>query len=107
MARALSEAPAQAAQRLDRWLFFARFFRSRSLAAAACTAGGVRVDGVPAAKPHTPLRPGQVVTFVQGRHIRVIEVQALASRRGPAPEARLLYRDLAPPTPATALPRTP
>lgn len=94
-------------QRLDKWLWHARFYRSRSLAAAACAAGAIRIDGAHVLKAHAALRPGQVLTFVQGRHVRVIEVLGLAERRGPAPEARLLYRDLSPPSEEGALPRAP
>jgi ribosome-associated heat shock protein Hsp15 len=90
--------------RLDKWLWQARFFKTRSLAAKTCAGGGVRIDGVPTQKAHAAVRPGQVLTFIQGRHIRVIEVVALAERRGPASEAQTLYRDLQPPTPETALP---
>jgi ribosome-associated heat shock protein Hsp15 len=90
--------------RLDKWLWQARFFKTRSLAARICATGAVRIDGTPTLKAHAAIRPGQVLTFVQGRHIRVIEVVALAERRGPASEAQRLYRDLQPPTPEAALP---
>lgn len=90
--------------RLDKWLWQARFFKTRSLAARICAAGTVRIDGKPTLKAHAAIRPGQVLTFVQGRHIRVIEILALAERRGPAGQAQLLYRDLQPPTPEAALP---
>ena len=90
--------------RLDKWLWQARFFKTRSLAAKICAAGSIRIDGVPTQKAHAAIRPGQVLTFVQGRHIRVIEILALGERRGPASEAQQLYRDLQPPTPEAALP---
>ena len=93
--------------RLDKWLWFARFFKSRTLASGICTAGKVRIDGVVATKAHALVRPGQVLTFVQGRHVRVIKVLALASRRGPASEAQTLYEDLAPPDRESALPSGP
>lgn len=93
--------------RLDKWLWFARFFKSRSLASGQCQAGKVRVDGTIITKAHFSVRPGHVLTFVQGNHVRVVKVLALGTRRGPAPEAQLLYEDLAPPTPETALPRDP
>lgn len=83
--------------RLDKWLWFARFFRSRALAAEAAAAGAVRLNGQRVAKPAQPVGPGDTLTFAQGRRIRVIRVRALAARRGPAPEARLLYDDLDPP----------
>jgi ribosome-associated heat shock protein Hsp15 len=90
--------------RLDRWLWYARFFRSRTLAARACADGAIRIDGVAGGRAHAAVRSGQVLTFVQGHHIRVIEVVALGTRRGPASEARSLYRDRAPPLPKDARP---
>jgi len=91
--------------RLDKWLWHARFAKTRSLAARLCADGRIRIDGTVVDKPAAPIRPGQVLTFAQGRHVRVIEVVALGVRRGPATEARTLYRDLAPPAPETAIPR--
>ena len=93
--------------RLDKWLWFARFFKTRTLASEICAGGKVRIDGQVATKAHAPVRPGHVLTFVQGRHVRVIKVLALASRRGPASEAQALYEDLAPPDQETALPNGP
>lgn len=90
--------------RLDKWLWYARFFKSRSLASKLCEAGKVRVDGAPVSKSHHQLRPGAVLTFPQGQHIRVVKVLALGTRRGPAPEAQGLYEDLKPPERANKLP---
>jgi ribosome-associated heat shock protein Hsp15 len=89
--------------RLDKWLWFARFFKTRSLAARACGASTMRCAGVVVTRPHHTVRPGDVLTFPLGRHIRVVRVMALGTRRGPAPEAQALYEDLAPPTPETAM----
>lgn len=89
---AADEAPA----RLDRWLWFARFFKSRSRATAFCETGRIRLNGTPIAKPHHSLRPGDVLTFALGPRVRVIRVVSSALRRGPAPEARRLYEDLTP-----------
>lgn len=89
--------------RIDKWLWFARFFKTRSLAAKVCASGVVRVSGTPIAKAHYAVKPGDVLTFPQGRHIRVVRVTALGTRRGPAEEARTLYEDLAPPAPDTAM----
>jgi ribosome-associated heat shock protein Hsp15 len=88
---------AEASLRADKWLWFARFFRSRGLAASLCQSGRLRVNKAIARKAHQPVRVGDVLTFPQGPHIRVVAVKALGRRRGPAPEARLLYDDLAPP----------
>lgn len=84
-------------QRIDKWLCCARFFKSRTLAAEVVSSGHVRVNGEHAAKPSRALKPGDVLTFSQGRLIRVIRVTACAQRRGPALEARALYDDLEPP----------
>lgn len=81
------------ALRLDRWLFQARFFRSRGLAAAAVGAGHCRINGTRVVKPGHDVRPGDTLTFVQGDRVRVVRVLDLGLRRGPAAEARTLYRD--------------
>lgn len=94
-------------QRLDKWLWGARFFKTRTLAGKQCEGGHIKVDGSTMSKAHFAVRPGMVLTFVQGRHIRVIKVLALAVRRGPAPEAQALYEDLDPPTAENALPPPP
>ena len=84
--------------RLDKWLWHARFFKSRSLAAAAC-GGPMRLNGQPVTKPSQPVRAGDVLTFVQGRTVRVVRVLCVGTRRGPAPEAQTLYDDLSPAAP--------
>ena len=83
--------------RLDKWLWYARFFKTRSLAARACAAHPLRINGDVVSKSHATVKPGDVLTFPLGPHIRVIEVLILGERRGPAPEARTLYNDLSPP----------
>lgn len=85
-------ADANDSQRLDSWLWVARFFKTRSLARRAVTGGHVSVNGANA-KPARTIGPGDrlVITNPGGRF--VIDVLALASRRGPAPEARELYRE--------------
>ena len=65
----------------------------------------IRIGGAPVTKAHHSVKPGDVLTFAQGRHIRVIKIVALGVRRGPAPEAQALYEDLSPPAPETAMPR--
>ncbi len=82
-------------QRLDKWLWCARFLKARSACAALIEAGLVRLNRQPTDKPHTRLRVGDVLTIPLARDVRVIRVRALARRRGPAAEARQLYDDLA------------
>ena len=85
-----------AGQRIDKWLWCARFFKSRALAAQACHEGRIRVAGQSVlAKAHYALKVGDVLTFPLGPNIRVVRVVALAMRRGPPAEARGLYEDLA------------
>lgn len=86
--------------RLDKWLWFARFVKTRSLATKLVIDGRVRVNGAPTQKAHYAVKAGDVLTFPLGPHIRVIKVVALGSRRGPATEAQTLYEDLDPPRPA-------
>lgn len=87
---------AEPALRLDKWLWYARFCKSRSLATKLCKLGRVRVNRQIVQKPHYEVRPGDVLTFPLGKRVRVIEVVALGQRRGPAAEAQALYTDLAP-----------
>lgn len=89
----MSEVPAER-MRLDKWLWCARFFKSRSLAARFVEETGVRIAGTSVAKPHHAVRPGDVLTFALGPRIRVVRIRALAMRRGSAPEAQALYEDL-------------
>lgn len=83
--------------RADKWLFHARFFKTRALAAKMITGGHFRVDSRKTSKPAQSLRPGMVLTFVQARRVRLVRVLALSERRGPAPQAQALYDDLSPP----------
>ncbi len=87
--------------RLDKWLWFARLCKSRSLATKLCRAGGVRINKQVVEKPHYPLKIGDIVTASIGAGVRVLQVSALGERRGPAAEARLLYVDLSPQEPKT------
>ncbi len=81
--------------RLDKWLWYARLFKTRSAATKAISGGRFRLDGIVTNKPHRQALCGQVLTFLQGDRIRVIRIMALGSRRGPASEASALYEDLA------------
>lgn len=90
----MSDGHSRDSGRLDKWLWHARFFRTRSLAARA-VAGGVRINGQRVTRPAASIRPGDVLTFAQAGTVRVIEIVALAERRDAAPLAAALYRDCA------------
>jgi ribosome-associated heat shock protein Hsp15 len=85
--------------RVDKWLWHARFFKTRSLAAKVVSGGKLRVNGQPISKPAYMVSVSDVLTFPQANDVRVIKVLALGERRGPAPEAQTLYEDLDPPKP--------
>lgn len=90
--------------RLDKWLWHARFFRTRGLAAAVVERGRVRLNGARVTKPGRAVGPGDTLTFVQGDRVRVVRVRAVAARRGPALDAQTLYDDLDAPPAAPAGP---
>ena len=81
-------------QRLDKWLWFARFAKTRTLAAKLVTSGFVRVNGERIEHAAKSLAIGDVITLALARSTMVVRVEALGERRGPAPEARTLYSDL-------------
>ncbi|RUS63294.1 RNA-binding S4 domain-containing protein [Pseudorhodobacter sp. E13] len=83
--------------RLDKWLFYARFFKTRNLAAAVISKGRLRLNGQRQAKPGHAIGPGDVLIFPMGNQTRVIRMLAPGTRRGPAAEAQSLYEDLDPP----------
>lgn len=93
--------------RADKWLWHARFFKTRGLATKLIASGHLRVNGAKVAKPAHGIGAGDVLTFPQGRQVRVVKLLALSERRGPAPEAQALYDDLTPQTetPVPAAPR--
>ncbi len=84
--------------RIDKWLWAARFFKTRSLAAAACHGGKVDINDE-AAKAARSVRPGDRVTITLRGGKRIARVLTISDRRGPAPVARALYEDLTPPAP--------
>ncbi|MGC6475844.1 MAG: RNA-binding S4 domain-containing protein [Parvibaculales bacterium] len=86
--------------RIDKWLWYARFFKTRTLATSLAGQGRIRVNGDKISKASTTVKTGDVLTFPKDNHIRVIEILALGTRRGPASEAQSLYLDLQPPAPA-------
>jgi ribosome-associated heat shock protein Hsp15 len=87
-----------ASLRLDIWLWRARFFKTRALSTAHIKGHGVRLSHLGQTrktdKPGTSLAVGDVVTFGKGGRIYSVEVLDLGDRRGPAEEARALYRPL-------------
>ena len=86
------------ALRVDRWLWAARIFKTRSLAAAACDGGKVEVNDQ-TATPAKSIRPGDQLRITVGDGRRILRVAALSDRRGAATVARGLYEDLTPPAP--------
>ena len=86
---------AEAGLRLDKWLWHARFIRHRDLAQDLVAARRVRLNEQLVTKTHQLVRPGDVITLAEPARLRVLKVQALGERRGPASEARLLYEELA------------
>lgn len=82
--------------RIDLWLWHARFFKTRSIAAKAIKGSRFRINRQIVSKTSQQVRPGDVLTFPRGKEICVIEVLAIAERRGPAGEARQLYKNLEP-----------
>ena len=85
--------------RIDKWLWQARFFKTRSLAAKLVQSGKLRINGDLISKPARNVSAGDVLTFPQELETRVIEIVELGTRRGPAPEAQILYTDLSLPKP--------
>jgi len=85
--------------RADKWLWNTRFFKTRSLSTKLVTAGHLRVNSIKVSKAAHAIGVGDVLTFAQGRQVRVIRVVGLSTRRGPAAEAQTLYDDLDPPKP--------
>lgn len=85
-------------QRLDKWLWSARFLKARSDCVRFIENGMVRINRQPTEKAHARLRPGDVLTLPSPRSgapiVRVIRVVSLAARRGPATEARTLYEEI-------------
>lgn len=85
------------AQRLDKWLWFARLAKTRTLAARLVEGGKVRVNREKILKPAQNVRIGDVITAAVGGRVRVVKIAAPGMRRGPADEAQGLYEDLTPP----------
>lgn len=88
--------------RIDKWLWHARFFKTRTIAQSFVQAGKVRLNSVRVEKPGHAVKRGDVLTFAKGRNVKIIEIDAIATRRGPASEAQTLYKDLSPPPAPTS-----
>jgi len=82
--------------RLDKWLWYARFFKTRTQATKLIQCGKLRLNGDIITKPHRAASVGSILTFPKAKNIRVIKIVKLGQRRGPASEATSLYEDLSP-----------
>ena len=85
--------------RIDKWLWFARIAKTRTAAQKLAISGRVRVNRQKSLTTARQVRIGDVLTIAFDSVVRVLRIEATAARRGPAPEARLLYSDLSPPQP--------
>jgi len=82
--------------RIDKWLWYARFFKTRGLASKCVTGGHMRVNSNKISKAAYAVGAGDTLTFSQSETIRIVRVEAVGKRRGPAPEAQTLYEDMTP-----------
>ena len=80
--------------RLDKFLWFARIVKTRALAQQLAEEGRIRIDGRVVDRAHAPVRVGDVLSFALRGAVRVIRIEKLPPRRGPAAEARLTYSEL-------------
>jgi len=96
-----SKTPDTKERRIDQWLWYARFFKTRSLASKFVSTGNIRLarktSTLRLEKPSTMIRIGDILTFMKGPHLKIIEIKEIGTRRGPAPEAQSLYEDRSPP----------
>ncbi len=97
--------PAETPQRVDKWLWFARIVKSRSLAARLVEEGQVRLNRIKIAKPGHEVAEGDVLTLAVHGRVRVLRIRACAPRRGPAAAARCLYDELAMPNSGASAPQ--
>lgn len=92
-------AEAKNSRRLDQWLWYARIFKTRGAASKFCQAKKIRLDGDLISKAKTPVRIGMMLSFTLDEQIKILKIEALGVRRGPAVEAQSLYDDQSPPPP--------
>lgn len=83
-------------QRIDKWLWYARLTKTRSLASKLVAAGKVRINREKITKPAHTVREDDVVTATLNRSLKIVKILSLGTRRGPAAEAQQLYEDLTP-----------
>lgn len=86
-----------AGQRIDKWLWHARIFKTRSKAARFASAGKIRINSARVCKPSHLVAPGDTLTYSLHQHLWILKIRDLAARRGSYPQAVLLYEDLSPP----------
>jgi len=86
-------------RRIDKWIWYARLAKTRTLAQRLVTGGGVRINGTKTLNASHPLKIGDVLTVAIESGVRILKVEQLGERRGPSPEAKLLYEDLTPTAP--------
>jgi ribosome-associated heat shock protein Hsp15 len=84
--------------RIDKFLFFVRLVKTRALAQKLVEAGHMRLDGRVIERAHSEVKAGSVLTFPLNGRVRILRVEGLPNRRGPAPEAQACYTDLSPPS---------
>ena len=80
--------------RIDKWLWWARFFKTRSLSTKFISKGFVRVNSRRIVKPSVEIKVDDVLTFTSGKSVRVIKVLSLGERRVNYEEARKMYEDV-------------
>lgn len=83
--------------RLDKFLWFVRLAKTRTQAQQVAESGRMRIDGRVIERAHAAVRVGNILSFPMHDRVRVIRIEALPGRRGPAPEAQTCYTDLSPP----------
>ncbi len=94
-----AETSSNLSQRIDKWLWHARFFKTRSIAQKQVATGKIRVDREKISSPSRKVSAGNVLTITRERDIKIIEILGIADRRGPFSQAQLLYNDMSPPKP--------
>ncbi len=92
----MGDLPLNGVLRLDKWLWYARFMKSRSKATKFCQSSRFCVNSLIVAKAHFLIKKNDVLTFSIDNNIKIIKILNLGVRRGPAPEAQALYEDLSP-----------